>query len=171
MINTYDDKIDTVTQVVRDWFIKRIRNIPDFKEDQIYESTFQITEKTPLPCVAFNRNQIELYKGKDICAGRIKLSFEFVVCYFTKPTTYEYFTPTLYHFEEKVLMDTLKLIQLDNLPTHTEYPDLDEAITIEDIRFKSSSIRSILTSGTNINWGNMARLNYQVDFSIDLINL
>lgn len=170
-MNTYDDEIDTVSQVLIDWFTERIKKLPDFSQDQIYESTLLIDEKTSLPCIGFYRNRIEPYNGKDKCAGKIKFSFDFGVCYFTYPTSTQYFNNVLYHFEEKVILDILKLIETDDLPTHNKYPYLDKSITIDDIDFKSSNITTILTNGTNYNWGNMVRLIYQVDFSVDINKL
>lgn len=171
MINTYDDKIDTVSQVMIDWFTERIKKLPDFNEDQIYKSTLLIDEKTPLPCIGFYRNRIEPYSGNDKCVGKVKFSFDFGVCYFTYPTSTEYYNDILYHFEQEVLLDILKLIETDDLPNHQKYTYLDESISIDDVNFKSSTITTILTNGTNYNWGNMVRLIYQVDFSVDINKL
>ena len=49
MISTYDDEIDTITQIMIDWFTNRIRQLDEFNQDQIYQSTLMIDEKTPLP--------------------------------------------------------------------------------------------------------------------------
>ena len=171
MISTYDDEIDTITQIMIDWFTNRIRQLDEFNQDQIYQSTLMIDEKTPLPCIGFYRNRIEPYEGNDKCVGREKYSFDFAVCYFTNPTTPEYYNNVLYHFEEKVLIDIARLINNDNLPTHQDYEYMSEALSIDDITFKSSTITTILTNGTNYNWGNMVRMIYQVDFSIDVNKL
>ena len=119
----------------------------------------------------FYRNRIEPYEGNDKCVGKEKYSFDFAVCYFTNPTTPEYYNNVLYHFEEKVLIDIARLINNDNLPTHQDYEYMSEALSIDDITFKSSTITTILTNGTNYNWGNMVRMIYQVDFSIDVNKL
>ena len=95
MISTYDDEIDTITQIMIDWFTKRIRQLDEFNQDQIYQSTLMIDEKTPLPCIGFYRNRIEPYKGNDKCVGKEKYSFDFAVCYFTNPTTPEYYNNVL----------------------------------------------------------------------------
>ena len=171
MISTYDDEIDTITQIMIDWFTNRIRQLDEFNQDQIYQSTLMIDEKTPLPCIGFYRNRIEPYKGNDKCVGKEKYSFDFAVCYFTNSTTPEYYNNVLYHFEEKVLIDIARLINNDNLPTHQDYEYMSEALSIDDITFKSSTITTILTNGTNYNWGNMVRMIYQVDFSIDVNKL
>ena len=68
MLSEYDEQIDTVTQVIIDWFTKIIKTMPDFKDDQIYESTLLIDDRTPLPCIGFYRNRISPYEGKDLCA-------------------------------------------------------------------------------------------------------
>ena len=79
MLSEYDEQIDTVTQVIIDWFTKIIKTMPDFKDDQIYESTLLIDDRTPLPCIGFYRNRISPYEGKDLCVGKEKKTFDFVV--------------------------------------------------------------------------------------------
>lgn len=167
-MDTYDDKIDTISQATIDWLTQRIKQLEDFNKDPIYESTLLIDEKTPLPCIGFYRNRIEPYEGKDKCVGREKYTFDIGICYFTKPTSVQYYNNELYHFEEKVIIDMNKLIKHQDYPNHINYPNLDKNVAIEDITFKSSNITTILTNGTNYNWGNMVRLMYEVDFSIDL---
>lgn len=167
----YDDDIDTTSQVVNDFIINKIKELPDFNQDQIYDSTLLIDEKTPLPCIGLYRNRIEPYEGNNKCIGKEKYSFDLGICYFTKPTTTQYFNNELYHFEEKVLMLMNKIINKSDYPKHSDYKYWDKRINIEDITFKSSNITTILTNGTNYNWGNMVRLIYTIDFSIDLFEI
>lgn len=167
----YDDDIDTTSQVINDFIINKIKELPDFNQDQIYDSTLLIDEKTPLPCIGLYRNRIEPYEGKDKCVGKEKYTFDLGICYFTKPTTTQYFNNILYHFEEQILMLMNKIITKADYPKHSDYPYWNKNAQIENITFKSSAITTILTNGTNYNWGNMVRLIYSVDFSIDLFGV
>lgn len=170
-MDLYDSKIDTTSQVMIDYLTKKIRELPDFKNDQIYESTLLIDEKTPLPCIGFYRNRIEPYEGKNKCVGKEKYTFDLGICYFTQPTSVQYYNAQLYHFEEKVLMMMENIINKSDFPKHNDYSDWDKNIDIDEINFTSSSITTILTNGTNYNWANMVRLLYSVDFSIDLFGV
>lgn len=168
MLSEYDEQMDTVTQVIIDWFTKIIKTMPDFKDDQIYESTLLIDDKTPLPCIGFYRNRISPYEGKDLCIGREKNSFDFAVCYLNKPTSIQYYNNILYHFEENLILKTSKMFNEQDFPNHINYPYLNKNIDIEDIKFKSSTVSTIMTNGTNYNYANMVRLIFTIDYSIDL---
>lgn len=170
-MKTYDTDIDTVSQVMIDFIIKRLKKLPDFDANQIYESTLLIDEKTPLPCIGLYRNRITPYDGKDLCIGRDKYNFEIGICYFTNPTSIQYYNYELYHFEEKVLLDMTNVIQKQNYPNHITYPQLDKNIDIENINFKSSNITTIVTNGSTYNWANMVRLLYNVEFSVNLLGV
>ena len=55
-----------------------------------------------------------------------------------------------------------------DFPNHINYPYLNKNIDIEDIKFKSSTVTTIMTNGTNYNYANMVRLIFTIDYSIDL---